>query len=166
MAVLKHKKTRLESRNIDLIVYDFDGVLTDNRVLVFEDGKEAVWCNRADGLAISLIKKAGIPQIILSTEENRVVEARARKLDIDVLQGIEDKKTALVDYCRKSNYNLKKVVYVGNDINDLEAMKLVGYAFAPQDANVKVKNIATAVTEKKGGDGVIKEFYDKLFKSS
>ncbi len=166
MTALKHKRKRLEFKNIDLIVYDFDGVMTDNRVLVFDDGQEAVWCNRADGLAISLIKKAGIPQIILSMEENPVVEIRAHKLGIDVFYAIEDKKTVLMDYCRKSNYDLKKVVYVGNDINDLEAMKLVGYAFAPQDANIQVKNIAMIVTEKKGGDGVIKEIYDQFLNLS
>lgn len=162
MTARKQRKASLQFKNIDLIVYDFDGVLTDNRVLVFDDGHEAVFCNRADGLAIGLIKKAGVPQIILSMEENRVVEARAHKLGIDVLYGIQDKKTALTDYCRKGNYDLKRVVYIGNDINDIEVMGIVGYPMAPQDARLAVKRISRMVIAKNGGDGVVREFWENF----
>ena len=84
---------------IDLIVYDFDGVMTDNRVLTFQDGTEAVFANRADGLAINMIKEMGINQIILSTEKNAVVEARARKIGIPAIHGVGDKNTVLHAYC-------------------------------------------------------------------
>lgn len=162
MTARKQKKASVQFENIDLIVYDFDGVLTDNRVLVFDDGHEAVFCSRADGLAIGLIKKAGIPQIILSMEENRVVETRARKLGIDVLCGIQDKKTILADYCRKNNYELKRVVYIGNDINDIEAMGIVGYPMAPQDARPAVKRISKMIIARNGGDGVVREFLENF----
>ena len=151
-------------KNISLIVYDFDGVFTDNRVLVFEDGKEAVFCNRADGLAVEKIKKLGIPQIILSTEKNQVVKIRAKKLNIKVIHGIADKKAILVTYCRRRRYNLKKVVYIGNDVNDLRAMRLVGYPIAPQDANNKVKDIAKTIVQKKGGEGVVREFFENVLR--
>lgn len=150
------------TQTLQLIVYDFDGVFTDNRVLVLEDGGEAVFCNRADGLAIDKIKKLGIPQIILSTEKNKVVKARAQKLNLDVIQGVGDKKATLIGYCKENNYDLQKTVYIGNDINDLEAMSMVGYPVAPIDANDKIKNLAKIVVKKKGGDGVVKEFFENF----
>jgi len=142
---------------IDLIVFDFDGVFTDNKVLVMEDGKEAVYCNRADGLGIDIIKKYGIPMIIISTETNLVVAARARKLGLRVEQGVSDKKDFLINYVKKENYDLNNIVYIGNDINDLEAMKIVGCPVAPIDSDEEVKRIAKIVVNKRGGDGVVKE---------
>ena len=156
------KKCKINIKDIQLIAYDFDGVMTDNKVLVFEDGKEAVVCNRADGLAIQKIKELGIPQIILSTEKNQVVRFRARKLNIEVIQGIRDKKAALEIYCKNKKYNLKSVLYVGNDINDLEIMKLSGYSVAPQDAHHKIKQVSNIVIGVKGGNGVIRELYHRL----
>jgi len=152
-----NKQFKVDIKDIQLIVYDFDGVFTDNKVLVFEDGKEAVFCNRADGLAIQKIKELGIPQIILSTEENQVVKARAKKLNIEVVHGITDKKIVLIDYCKKKNYDLKKVLYIGNDLNDLEVMKSVGYPIAPIDAVKEIKKIAKIITKARGGKGVIRE---------
>lgn len=163
MKVNEPKKVSLiRGRQVDLIVYDFDGVMTDNKVLVFEDGREAVFCNRSDGLAIQKIKKMGIPQVILSTEKNKVVEARAKKLNIEVIQGVNDKKSALTAYCKKKKYDMKKVVYIGNDINDLEVMKSVGYPLAPLDADEKIKGVARVVIKKKGAEGVVREFFRVL----
>ena len=113
--------------DIDLIVYDFDGVMTNNRVYVFEDGREAVQVNRADGLGVNMIRSIGIPQIILSTETNLVVAARATKLGVECLQGIDAKDEALEQYCAKHGYQLEGVLYVGNDLNDLAAMQIVGF---------------------------------------
>jgi len=157
-----NKQFKVDIKGIQLIVYDFDGVLTDNKVLVFQDGKEAVLCNRADGLAIQKIKELGISQIILSTEANPVVKARAKKLKLPVIHNLKDKKLVLLQYCDKHNYDLKNVLYVGNDINDLEAMRVVGYPVAPLDASSRVKKIAKIVTKTKGGQGVIKELFDTI----
>jgi YrbI family 3-deoxy-D-manno-octulosonate 8-phosphate phosphatase len=85
--------------NIKIIYYDFDGVMTDNKVYADQNGNEMVQVNRADGLGIAEIKKLGIKQIIISTEKNPVVSARANKLGIPCLQGIENKKDALINYC-------------------------------------------------------------------
>ena len=87
--------------NIKLIVYDFDGVMTDNRVIVREDGIESVIVSRADGMGVGIIMEMGIPQVILSSETNRIVSFRAKKLGIPVLQGVDDKKTALLNYCKE-----------------------------------------------------------------
>jgi len=157
---------RFDPKFVDLIVYDFDGVMTDNRVLTFQDGTEAIFVNRADGWGIAQLRKAGFRQIILSTETNTVVSARARKLQIEVLQGRENKEKDISEYCNSQGIDLSRVLYVGNDVNDLDAMRLVGYPVAPADAHPKVLAIAKHVTQAKGGEGVIREISEILLSSS
>ena len=147
---------------IDLIVYDFDGVMTDNKVYVDQDGKETVQVNRGDGLGISEIKKLGIEQIIISTEKNPVVMKRATKLNIKCLQGIENKKGALIDYCENNNFDLQNVAYVGNDINDKEVMEIAGTTYCPLDAHKSIQSISGNILKTKGGDGVIREILDLM----
>ena len=149
-------------RDIDLIVYDFDGVMTDNRVIVFQDGTEAVIVNRADGLGVDRFRGLGIPQLILSTETNSVVKARAAKLRLEVIDSCENKKNSLENYCIQKGYDLNRVLYIGNDLNDLEVMEIVGFPVAPTDANQKIKQIAKLITEAKGGEGVVKELSDYI----
>lgn len=149
-------------KNIEMMVYDFDGVMTDNRVLITEDGKEAVFVNRADGLAVSAIRKMGIKQIIISTEKNKVVKVRADKLKIGVIQSVDDKKKVLSKYLKLRRINPENVVYIGNDLNDLPAMQIVGWPIAPADACREVKSIAKIVLGKKGGQGIIRELFDML----
>jgi len=158
----KTKNKIINIRDIELIVYDFDGVMTDNKVIIFEKGEEAVTTNRSDGLAVSMIKKRGIPQVIISTESNKVVTIRAKKLGIPVLRNIKDKKRCLVEYCKKNKYDLKKTIYIGNDVNDLEAMQIVGIPICPADAHQDIKNISKYILKKKGGKGVIREFNDLI----
>jgi len=148
--------------DIKLIVYDFDGVMTDNRVIVREDGMESVIVNRSDGLGINIIKEIGIPQMILSTETNRVVEARAKKLGIPMIQGVGDKKKVLIAYCKENNFNPNNILYVGNDINDKEVMGIIGYPVAPSDAHLDIKKLAKLTLENKGGCGVVKELAEIL----
>lgn len=149
-------------KNIKMMVYDFDGVMTDNRVLLAEDGKESVFVNRVDGLAVSAIRKLGIKQIIISTEKNKVVKARADKLKIGMIQSVNDKRKVLSNYLKLKSINPRNVVYIGNDLNDLPAMNLVGWPIAPSDACREVKSIAKIVLNKKGGQGVIREVFDIL----
>ena len=146
--------------NIKLIVYDFDGVMTDNTVSIDQNGVETVRVNRGDGLGVSEIKKLGFSQIIISTEKNPVVNTRATKLGISCLQGINNKKTALIDYCKINDIDLKNVAYVGNDINDKEVMETVGATFCPADAHGSIKGISDYVLKTQGGNGVIRELFD------
>lgn len=148
--------------DIDLIVYDFDGVMTDNRVLVFQNGTEAVFCNRADGLGVDMLRQSGMRQIILSTESNPVVNTRGEKLRIEVISKCCDKRQALQYFCREQAIDPSRVVFVGNDINDLEVMKWVGYPVAPADAHNKIRSVAILVTRAKGGEGVIRELANLL----
>jgi len=145
---------------IKIIFYDFDGVMTDNKVYVDQKGNEMVQVNRADGLGVSEINKLGVKQIIISTEKNPVVTTRAKKLGIYCLQGIENKKDVLKNYCQKNDYELEYVAYVGNDINDKEAMEIVGYSFCPSDAHGSIKKISNHILDTKGGNGVIRELLD------
>lgn len=155
-------QSKINVKDIQLIVYDFDGVMTDNRVITFEDGKEAVIANRSDGLAVEIIKKKGIPQVIISTESNKTVFARAEKVGIPVFCSISDKKNCLINYCKDNKYELEKTIYIGNDINDLEIMKIVGIPMCPADAHQEIKKHSKYILSKKGGEGVVRELADIL----
>ena len=160
--IMPKKIQTIQTSEIDLIVYDFDGVMTDNRVIVFQDGNEAVIVNRADGLGVDRLRALKIPQLILSTETNPVVKTRAAKLKLEVIGSCNDKATALKNYCEQNDYDLQKVVYVGNDLNDLEVMKIVGFPAAPADAHPDIKSFSKLVTKAKGGEGVIRELSDLI----
>ena len=152
----------ISASSIDLIAYDFDGVMTDNRAVVLQDGTEGVVVNRADGLGVSRLRELGIPQLIITTEANPVVKARAAKLQIEVIAACKDKKIALKSYCEQKGYDLKRVIYIGNDLNDLELMKAVGFPVAPADAHPEVKAVARLLTLAKGGEGIIRELADLI----
>jgi N-acylneuraminate cytidylyltransferase len=155
-------RLRLHPRDIDLVVYDFDGVMTDNRAWVTQNGQESVAVCRADGLGVEAIRARGLPQWILSTEQNPVVRARADKLDIRVLQGIRNKRTALEQLLTEHGWAAERTVFIGNDVNDLEAMRYVGYPMAPQDAHPRARAIAKHVFEASGGAGVVREFAEDV----
>ncbi|MEY8322733.1 HAD hydrolase family protein [Lachnospiraceae bacterium 54-11] len=150
----------LKWKDIVLIVSDFDGVMTDNRVLVDETGKESVYVSRADGQAIHILRSMGIDLVIISTETNGVVEKRADKLRVECIQSVANKADCLKRYCTERKISLKKVAYVGNDINDYEVMQIAGVKIVPCDAYKIVKDIADYITETKGGYGVIREIAD------
>ncbi len=151
-------------KDIKLIVYDFDGVMTDNKVYLDQNSNEMVRVNRSDGLAIAIIKEMGIKQIIISTEENPVVSVRAKKLKIKCFHNIDNKKNELKRYCSNNNIDLSEVVYAGNDVNDLEAMQICGCTFCPADAHMNIKKISDYVLKSNGGDGVIREMLDFIKK--
>ncbi len=153
-----HKKFQ----EIKLLILDFDGVMTDNRVLVQENGKEAVFCNRSDGLAIEILKKAGLEILVISTEKNEVVQTRCKKLKIRCFSNIDNKYKSSLREIKKRNLKSENVCFVGNDINDLEIMKTVGFPVAPADAAKEIKDIARVITKAKGGEGVIRELLDIL----
>jgi len=146
---------------IDLLFFDFDGVLTDNRVLVFDDGSEAVVCTRADGQGFRLLKEAGIKCMIVSTETNPVVTHRARKLGLPVRQSVEDKGSAVREICRQEGVALARAGFVGNDVNDLPALRIVGFSLCPRDAVPAVRQICSHVLSANGGAGVVREIAAK-----
>ncbi|PAZ10764.1 transferase [Streptomyces sp. SA15] len=143
--------------DIDAVVLDFDGTQTDDRVLIDADGKEFVSVHRGDGLGIAALRKSGLNMLILSTEVNPVVAARARKLKIPVLHGIDRKDLALKQWCEEQGIAPERVLYVGNDVNDLPCFALVGWPVAVASAHDVVRGAARAVTTVPGGDGAIRE---------
>ena len=145
---------------IRLLAFDFDGVFTDNKVYTFQDGKEAVCCNRSDGLLLRNVEELGIEIWIISTETNPVVSARAAKLRIPCLQSCENKLQAVQKLCRERNLDLSEVGFVGNDVNDLECLKNVGFPIVVQDAYSEVVAVARYQTQACGGNGAVREICD------
>jgi len=148
--------------SIRLLVLDFDGVLTDNRVLVTEDGKEAVLCNRSDGLGLEMLRAKGIGVLVLSKEKNPVVAARCRKLGIGCIQGCDHKLAALRKMAEDRNLKPEEIGYAGNDLNDLECLRWVGLPIAVRDAAPEVLAIAKWVTTSAGGRGAVREVCDAI----
>ncbi len=143
--------------SVRCIVFDFDGVMTDNRVLVHQDGSEAVWCHRSDGLGVKWLKEKGIRLLILSTETNPVVQARANKLAIPCIHGSDNKLTALQQFARQEQLCAEEIAYVGNDVNDETCMRWVGFPIAVADAVPEIHAIAVQRTTRAGGQGVVYE---------
>ncbi|MFF3764746.1 cytidylyltransferase domain-containing protein [Streptomyces sp. NPDC001922] len=143
--------------DIDAVVLDFDGTQTDDRVLVDSDGREMVAVHRGDGLGIAALRRSGLGLLILSTEQNPVVAARARKLRVPVLHGIDRKDLALKQWCEEQGIAPERVLYVGNDVNDLPCFGLVGWPVAVAGAHDIVRGAARAVTSTPGGNGAIRE---------
>tara|TARA_B110000908_G_C10078347_1_gene368382 strand:+ start:282 stop:767 length:486 start_codon:yes stop_codon:yes gene_type:complete len=145
--------------NIKLFIYDFDGVMTNNTFLLDVNGNEYVSLNRSDGMAVQMIKSLGFSQLILSTEDSKLVKNRANKLCIDAFYGIDNKLKKLKSIVKDQGIEPENVGYIGNDINDLEAMSYVGLRMAPADAEMSILNICDHIIDRKGGAGVIRELY-------
>ena len=156
--------TRKPMMNIELIIFDFDGVLTDNKVIVDQLGNESVIVNRTDGLAFDVLKKLDYKLFILSTEKNPVVTARANKLSIPVIQGTDRKKDILLKMHEKKQIDLTKTMYIGNDLNDYNAMKICSTKCCPADSHPKIKEISDIVLTTNGGNGVVREIVEKVLK--
>jgi YrbI family 3-deoxy-D-manno-octulosonate 8-phosphate phosphatase len=155
----------LNFKNIKAIVFDFDGVFTDNRVIISEDGKESVICNRADGIGLDMIRDLCIPMTIISTEKNPVVAHRAKKLKLPVVHGLKDKIKELENFSKALKIDFKNIAFLGNDVNDMECIKKVGFPIAVADAVEDIKKISSYVLNKNGGDGAVREFCELIHKS-
>ncbi|WP_019179329.1 acylneuraminate cytidylyltransferase [Microbacterium yannicii] len=144
------------------VVTDFDGVHTDDTVRVDQDGVEAVTVSRADGMGVSLLRAAGIPFLILSTEVNPVVSARARKLGVDVRQSAGDKAAAIRAWAADRGIPLARIAYLGNDVNDLPCLEIVGWPTAVPDAHPLVLAAARVVLERRGGEGAVRDLAERV----
>ena len=147
-------------RAVKLLVFDFDGVFTNNMVYVFEDGREAVRCSRQDGLGLAKMRRRGLAMCILSTEANPVVAARAKKLQLRCIQGCEDKGAALDALLAETGCTDVQLAFVGNDINDLPCLTRAGVPIIVQDAHPDVYPYALYRTTALGGHGAVREVCD------
>jgi N-acylneuraminate cytidylyltransferase len=155
---------RTMPKSIKLLVLDFDGVITDNRVWVNETGLEMIAANRGDSLIMGKLKQSGTDVVILSSEVNPVVAARARKMKIEAIHGVglDNKKAVLENLLKERNIDPSQVVYIGNDINDLPCFEFVGWGVAVADAQPEVIRAADYITVKTGGHGAVREICDLI----
>ena len=152
-------------REIGLVVFDFDGVFTDNRVWVNERGEESVACWRGDGIGLRRLDEVGVPYVIVSTEPNPVVAFRAEKLCARCLHGVDDKLAVVRVEADAAGVPLERVAYVGNDVNDQACLETVGVPVVPADAWPEVVPLARWVLDRPGGHGCVRELCDAVWRA-
>tara|TARA_B100000401_G_C52722478_1_gene679354 strand:+ start:523 stop:1011 length:489 start_codon:yes stop_codon:yes gene_type:complete len=150
---------------VKLALFDFDGVFTNNLVYVSENGVEHVACCRSDGLGISRLNSIGIPTYVISTETNNVVRARCEKLKIPFVQNIKNKDFEVLKLCKELKIDLKNTLFIGNDINDIPALKIVGFPISVADSYPEIKEYTIYQTKAKGGEGAVREVCDLIYSS-
>ncbi|BAJ62680.1 acylneuraminate cytidylyltransferase [Anaerolinea thermophila] len=156
------RRRRPLPQRVDLVVLDFDGVMTDNRVWVNEEGREMVAANRSDSLGLGYLRREGVKVVVLSTETNPVVAARCRKLNLPVYQGVADKAAALPGILQEMGVLPENTIYVGNDSNDIPCFPLVACALVVEDAQTAARRAADIILTRKGGHGAVREVCDIL----
>lgn len=147
---------------ISAAVFDFDGVLTNNRVWVRQDGQEAVLCHRGDGWGLAQLKSMGVPVLVLSSEQNPVVMARCEKIGVECIQGERLKLGALQRWLSDRHVDPSEAVYVGNDVNDIPCLQAVGCGIAVGDAHPQAKMAARLTLSAEGGNGAVRELTDLI----
>ncbi len=150
--------------DVDAVITDFDGVHTDDTALVSQDGWESVRVSRSDGMGVEHLRRAGIPLLIVSKETNAVVRARAAKIGAEVLAGIEHKTEVVRDWLKCRGVPPARAAYLGNDVNDLGPMRLVGWPVAVADAHPDVRRAARLVLSRAGGQGAVRELCDHVLR--
>lgn len=142
--------------NLDTLFCDFDGVLTDDHVYIDTNGNETVKCTRADGMGCQLLTKKNIDVIILSSEENEVVKRRADKMKIKCFHNVKNKERFISEYTAKYKLDMNLVGFIGNDLNDLEALRTVGVPMITKDAAIELKKEGFRMLDVYGGEGVLR----------
>ena len=156
----------LQLIDIQLIAFDFDGIFTDDKVYIDENGKESVACSRFDSLGVAKLKQEIAAQnlktqvIVISTETNPVVLARCEKMKLQAFTGVIDKAQFIENFAKSNHLDLELSLYAGNDLNDFSAMILFGARFAPANAHPKIKKIATNNLKSYGGNGFVREILE------
>jgi len=160
----KHHRPMPE--HIKLIICDFDGVVTDNLVITDQDGKESVKASRSDSMYINKLREMGIETMIISSEPNPVVMARAKKMGVDAIHnvGMQDKGRVMREVLEQKNIKAENVIYIGNDLNDLPCFEIAGWSVAVADAYPEVMRAADHVLTKTGGHGAIRELCEIVLK--
>jgi len=151
--------------NIELIVLDVDGTMTNSQITYSESGDEIKSFNVKDGLAIASWRKLGKQVAIITGRSSKIVQRRAKELKIEhFYQGVDNKKEVLEKLLEKLDISMDNVAAIGDDLNDLSMLKTVSISFVPRDASAYVEKIADVVLSKKGGDGAVREMIEHLIK--
>jgi YrbI family 3-deoxy-D-manno-octulosonate 8-phosphate phosphatase len=154
---LETTKRLLRRRPVRALVLDFDGVFTDNKVIVAADGTESVICDRSDGLAIQALQRRGFPILVLSAETVPIVKLRCKKLGLECIHSAANKLSSLQSWLKEKSVRPEHAIYVGNDVNDIECLKFVGLSFAVADAFPEARAVAKHVLASRGGYGAVRE---------
>jgi len=157
--------SRAQTIDVDAVVTDFDGVHTDDRAWVDRDGREFVAVSRSDGWGVAALRDAGLAVLVLSTETDGVVSARAEKLRIECRQAVGDKAEVLRQWMGGRGLDPSRVAFIGNDVNDLPALAVVGWPVAVADAHPRVVEAARCILSRRGGNGAVREFADIVLTS-
>ncbi len=153
-------------RNIRLLVMDVDGTLTDGKVYYSGNGEELKQFSIRDGMGIELLKLAGIDTAIITAENSNIVKARASKLNIKhVILGSKNKRKSLMELAEKLSLKMDKIAFIGDDINDIQALEIAGLAACPSDANEQVKLVSDYVCQNQGGNGAVRELTEHILLS-
>jgi len=157
-------KAKFNPQKIKAFFSDCDGCLTDAGMYYSEFGDELKKFNTRDGMAFKLLREMGIITGIITGEKVALNRRRAEKLKLDIfIEGCDDKLSAIKQICATHNIKMDEILYIGDDINDIEVLQNVGVSCCPNNANEKVKNYAKIITSAKGGEGVIREIFDKFW---
>jgi N-acylneuraminate cytidylyltransferase len=168
MVTPDNRSRRPMPENVQMVIFDFDGVVTDNRVWTDQDGKEMVAASRSDSMKLKEMRERGIEVMILSSEPNPVVQARAKKIGVEAIHGIgmQDKGRVMREVLERKNVKAENVVYVGNDLNDLPCFEIAGWSVAVADAYPEVLRAADYVLNTAGGHGAVREVCELILKNS
>ena len=154
-----------KAKKIKLAAFDIDGVMTDGSLIYLPDGSQAKAFNAKDGLGLTMLNKAGIKTAIITAKESGAVSQRAKTLGITKLfMNQKNKMSALDEICREFSLGYDEILYMGDDLPDIEVLKSVGLSVCPQDAVDEVKEICNIITQKSGGKGAVREICDFLLK--
>jgi 3-deoxy-D-manno-octulosonate 8-phosphate phosphatase (KDO 8-P phosphatase) len=153
-------------KDVKMVVFDFDGVFTDNTVYVDQNGVESVRCWRGDGIGLDLLRQRNIQLAVISTETNPIVETRCKKLKIRCISGVEDKAGALQALCEELKIDLRSTCFMGNDRNDIPALKLVGLPIVVADADASLAKFEYLRTSTRGGFGAVREICEAIYSAT
>ena len=159
---MRDKKLDVSLGQVEFVVFDFDGVFTDNTVYVDQNGVETVRCWRGDGLGLEMLRKHGVELAVVSTETNPVVAARCKKLNLRCVHGVTNKALAVEALCKELNLKLENTCFLGNDRNDIEALKIVGFPAIVADADKSVEQFGLIKTQLAGGFGAVRELCEVI----
>jgi YrbI family 3-deoxy-D-manno-octulosonate 8-phosphate phosphatase len=157
------KSPRKVFKELKLFATDVDGVLTDAGMYYGESGEEFKKFNTRDGMGIKLLQAEGVVIAMITGEHTKIVARRAKKLGItEVFQGVKDKVVVLTHLSKKLNIPFEQMAYIGDDVNDVEALQAVGYAASPADCVDQVRQVVHYICRKNGGEGVVREVIDMI----
>ena len=161
--IAKNKILKKKCMDVKVVITDVDGVLTDGGMFYSTNGEMLKKFNTRDGMGVEILRNNNIPVIIMTREKSKIVISRAKKLLIDdVNVGIKKKEMLLSKICKKYQINKENIAYIGDDINDLEILKQVGFSASPSDGITIVKKESDYICKSKGGEGVLREVADLI----